>query len=166
MTHLETFIQLQAEVERTTKELYSFLNEKHHVLIIDIANELKSIPGMNKIIIKGYTPSFNDGDACSHRSAVYYNKRYDFAEIAEEQVYGLAEFLNAPEEFVEEEELYNWEEINNVNTYNDSDEGKVSKLANLLEEVIEKIHHTDYIVFIDLTKDEPTITHEDYDCGF
>lgn len=167
MTNLETFIQLQSEVTRTTNELYAFLRDKKKDLILDIAKELKAIPGMNKIIIKGYTPGFNDGDACTHSSEVYYNKRYDFGEIAEYGIYGLAEFLGAPEEFVDEEdELYNWDEINNVNTYDDADEGKVKQFISLLDDLIEKTYYTDYIVYIDLTTDEPTITHEDYDCGY
>ncbi len=164
MTNLETYIALKAEVSRTTRELYAFLRDNQNDLTLDIAKELKAIPGMNKIIIKGYTPGFNDGDECTHSSQVYYDKRYDFSEIAEEGIYGLEEFLGAPEEFIDE--LYNWEEINNVNTYDDSYEGKINELTSLLDDIIEKTYFTDYIVYIDLTTDEPTITHEDYECGY
>lgn len=167
MTNLETFIQLKADVSRADNALYAFIRDKKSDLIMDIAKELKSIPGMNKIIVKGYTPGFNDGDACTHSSEVYFNKRYDFGEIAEYGIYGLAEFLGAPEEFLEDEdELYNWDEISNVNTYDDANEVKVNELASLLDDIIEKTYYTDYIVYIDLTTDEPTIKHEDYDCGY
>ena len=167
MTNLETYIQLKADVARANYELGSFVSDKKKELIMDIAKELKSIPGMNKIIIKGYTPGFNDGDACVHSSEVYYNKRYDFSELAEYEISGLAEFLGAPEEFVYEEEgLYNWDEINSVNTYAEEDSDKIKKFANLLDDLIESIYDTDYIVFIDLTTDEPTIKHDYYDCGY
>lgn len=165
MTNLEILIQLKAEVSRTNNELYTFISDKKKDLIMDIARELKAIPGMNKIIVKGYTPRFNDGDECTHSSAVYYNKRYDFGEIAEEEIYGLAEFLGVPEEFLEEDELYNWDEISNINTYDDADSNKIGELISLLDDMIETTYYSDYIVFIDLTTDEPTIKTEDYDCG-
>ena len=167
MTNLETFIQLKAEIDRTANELHVFIRDKKKDLIMDIAKGLKEIPGMNKIIVKGYTPRFNDGDACTHSSEVYYNKGYDFQELAEYEIYGLAEFLGAPEEFVdEEEELYNWDEISNVNTYDDADQSRINELTTLLDYILEEVYYTDYIVYIDLTQDEPVIKHEDYDCGY
>lgn len=38
-----------------------------------VVNELNEINGFNKLIIKGYTPRFNDGDVCEHTSDVYYS---------------------------------------------------------------------------------------------
>lgn len=164
MNNLETLIKLKAEQEKIANKLYSFVAEKRYELIVDIAKALKSIKGMNKLIVKGYTPRFNDGDACTHNSEVYFNKLYDFQEIAEYDIYGLEEFLGIPDEFTEEP--WEWEEIRNINTYNDEDEDKINELASLLDYIIEETYITDYIVFVDLTTDEPTVNYRSYDCGY
>lgn len=164
MTNLETYIHLSNEVNSAKLELSSFINGKQFDIMLEIAKKLKTFHGMNKMIIKGYTPGFNDGDACVHNSYAYFNKRYDFSEIAQDDVPELAKFLNVPEDF--EDEIWEWSDINSINDYEDSDEDEINDLANLLNELIENIYGTDYIVFIDLTTDEPTITHHDYYCGY
>lgn len=160
-----TYLKLKNEYEKSAKELSSFIQNNKKVLLNSVCDELKKISGMNKIVVKGYTPGFNDGEPCTHSSETYYNKRYDFGELAEYEIYGLAEFLNAPRNFIDEE-LYEWEEINNVNTYSDEDEEKVQELCNILDYIIEQIYDTNYIVFVDLTLDEDFIKVEDYDCGY
>ncbi|EBS4516757.1 hypothetical protein DQT32_05015 [Salmonella enterica subsp. enterica serovar Braenderup] len=166
-TKIDTYMELTKEVHRVSSELHKFVHENIHDLVHDIAMELKTIPGMNKVIVKGYTPGFNDGDPCTHSSDVYYNKKWHFSELSEYGIGGLAEFFGAPEEYEdEEEELYNWEGIDTINTYSDEDEQKIHDLVSLLDDLIERKYYTDYIVFIDLTGDEPVIKHEDYDCGY
>lgn len=166
MNNIEKYVELHKEVIKMANELDQFISANKHTLIKDLAQEMKKIPGLNKIIVTGYTPGFNDGDPCVHCSTVYYNKTWHFGEFSE---YGIdiSEFLGAPEEYQDgEEELCDWEDINNVNTYSDEDSEKVDLYMEMLDDLIERIHYTDYLVYIDLTSDEPTVKVEDYECGY
>lgn len=168
MSLFEKFSELTRNYDKAKYDLAVFISDNQKQILIDVSKELKEINGMNKVVIKGYTPCFNDGDACTHSSSVYFNQRYDFGELAEDDsISGLAEFLGAPEEFIYgEDDLYNWEDLNSVNTYSAEDQDKINSLVSMLDDLIERIYDTDYIVFIDLTTDEPTISYQSYDCGY
>ena len=164
MARLEQYKELQQSYRKIGAELSEFVRQNQRGLLNDLASELKAIPGMNKMVVKGYTPGFNDGDACTHSSDVYYNKTYHFSELSEEDVYGLGEFLGAPEDI--DDDLYEWVENNPINTFSEDDSKEIGKIASMLDSLIEEIYDTDYIVFIDLTTNEPTITYKDYYCGY
>ncbi len=53
--------------------------ELHHAAIREI---MESDPTITSIVIKGHTPSFNDGDPCTHREEVLINgvDEYGYAE--------------------------------------------------------------------------------------
>lgn len=164
MNNIEKYVELHNEVTRASDELHKFISDNKSTLIIDLAKEMKKIPGLNKIIVKGYTPGFNDGDPCTHSSEVYFNKRWHFSELSEYGISNLSSFLGAPEEY--EDELHEWEGLDSVNTYSDEDEEKVEEFISMLDDLIERLYYTDYIVYIDLTGDDPVIDSEDYYCGY
>lgn len=164
MNNIEKYVELHNEVTRASDELHKFISDNKSTLIIDLAKEMKKIPGLNKIIVKGYTPGFNDGDPCTHSSEVYFNKRWHFSELSEYGIDNLSSFLGAPEEY--EDELYEWEGLDSVNTYSDEDEEKIEEFISMLDDLVERLYYTDYIVYIDLTGDEPVINSENYECGY
>jgi len=164
----EQFKELSAASSKARQDLYVFIRDNKKDILTDILTELKSVVGLNKIIIKGYTPGFNDGDACTHSSETYYSctqrsKWNDFSDLSEYEI-GIAYFLSNGE-VEDDEELREWEGFDEINTYSVEDNEKVDSLVEYLDELIEEIYHTDYIVYVDLTGDKPTIEHDYYDCG-
>lgn len=167
-TTFEQFKVLKDKSDKAAQELHVFISDNKKNILNNIAAELKKVQGLNKIIIKGYTPGFNDGDACTHSSETYYSctqrsKWNDFGELSQYGI-GIAYFLSNGE-VDDDEELYDWEGINEINTYSVEDNEKVDELVDHLDYLIEEIYHTDYIVYIDFTGDELKIEHEYYDCG-
>lgn len=163
MSLLEEFKNKKLASESAEKELATFVNQHSKALLTHVCKELKSINGMNKLVLKGYTPRFNDGDSCTHSSCTYYNKRYDFQEIAEDDTYDFAEFIGIPDDF--EGEPYEWGGLKNVNTYDDADYSTIRYYVQLADYLAGQIYDTNYIVYIDFTEDEPTLIDHEYDCG-
>lgn len=164
MTLFEQFQDLKTKSEEAKNNLSNFLNTNKRQILKDVAAQLKAIPGMNKLVIYGYTPRFNDGDACTHSSECLF-RDYHFQEFAEQEDYSFFRMMNVPEEIRETDELWEWEGFENVNTYSDDDEPKVRELIKLLDYLIERIEYTDYLVMFDFTKEETDITFGEYDCG-
>ena len=169
MNLFEKFKVLKEVSDDASFNLDKFTQDNKKELINVVANELKQIPGINKIIIKGYTPGFNDGDACTHSSEPYYSctqrsQWNDFSELAEYGI-GIAYFLSNGE-IEDDEDLHEWDGFDSINTYAVEDEDKVSELVGYLEYLIEETYYTNYIVYIDLTGDEPTVDQEEYYCGY
>lgn len=164
MTLFEQFQDLKTKSDNAENELSKFLSANKRAILKDVAAQLKAIPGMNKLVIYGYTPGFNDGDACTHSSDCLF-RDYHFSEFAEYEEYSYFSFMNMPEEIQESGEPWNWEGFENVNTYSDDDEPKVRELVQLLDYLVEQIEYTDYLVMFDFTTEETTITFEEYDCG-
>ncbi len=167
-TLFEQFKVLKNAAEAAENNLNSFLADKKRDLLKSVVDELNQIEGFNKLIVKGYTPGFNDGDACTHSSDTYYQctqRHYnEFGELSEYGI-GIAYFLSNGE-VEEDEELYEWDGIDLVNTYSEEDEEKVDYLVSLVDYLIEEIMFTNYIGYIDLSGDEPTIELEEYYCGY
>ena len=137
-------------------------------LLQSVLTELKRVEGFNKLIIKGYTPGFNNGDACTHSSEPYYSctqrsRWNDFSELSEYGI-GIAYFLSNGE-VEDDEELCEWEGFDLINTYSPDENEKVDGLVGYVDYLIEEIYHTNYIVYIDLTGEEPKVDHDYYDCG-
>lgn len=164
MSLFEQFEELKSKSDAAKRELDSFLNNNKHQLLKDVAAQLKSIPGMSKLVIYGYTPGFNDGDACTHSGESWYTDR-GFQEFAEYDVYAYLSFMGVPDEISESGEAYDWEGFEGVNTYSDEDTPTVNNLVDMLEYLVEEIYYTDYMVMFDFSTEETNIVHEDYDCG-
>lgn len=167
-TLFEQYKVLKDTAYKAESELGNFIHLHKKDLLKTVVDELKTVEGFNKLIIKGYTPGFNDGDACTHSSEPYYSctqrsKWNDFSELSEYGI-GIAYFLTDGE-IEEDEELRDWDGFDIINTYSVEDNEKVDYLVSQIDYLIEEIYHTDYIVYIDLTGDEPKIDHEYYDCG-
>jgi hypothetical protein len=148
--------------------LSRFVSEHKNDLLKSVVDELAKIEGFNKLIIKGYTPGFNDGDACTHSSETYYactQKSYnDFGELSEYEI-GISYFLTCDDD-LQDEDLRDWEGFDSINTYSMEDSERVDYLVKYIDYLIEEIHYTNYIVYIDFTGDEPTIDAEEYYCGY
>lgn len=164
MTLFEQFQELKTKSDAAKCDLSNFLSTNKRQILKDVAAQLKAIPGMNKLVIYGYTPGFNDGDACTHSSECLF-RDYHFQEFAEQEDYSFFRMMNVPEEVQDEGEPWNWEGFENVNTYSDADEPKVRELIQLLDYLVEQIEYTNYLALFDFTTEETDITFEEYDCG-
>jgi hypothetical protein len=167
-TLFEQFKTLKDASDASAYDLRKFVDTNKRELLKSLVDELAKIEGFNKLIIKGYTPGFNDGDACTHSSDTYYvctQKRYnDFGELSEYGI-GISYFLTGDDE-IEDEDLRDWEGFDSINTYSEEDSESVDYLVGYIDYLVEEIHYTNYIVYVDLTGDEPKITEDDYYCGY
>lgn len=167
-TLFEQFKNLKDISDTANSTLSDFINTNKNELLRSVVADLSKIEGFNKLIVKGYTPGFNDGDACTHSSEAFYactQKRYnDFGELSEYGI-GIAYFLSGIDD-LEDDELRDWEGFDSINTYSMEDSERVEKLVNYIDYLIEEIYYTNYIVYIDCTNEEPTITYDEYWCGY
>lgn len=141
----------------------------------DVFNEVE---GLKKFVILGYTPSFNDGEPCTH-SSVYGFGDYHWTEsykrdgtyyIDTDEVGEREEFV----EFFELEEVDLYEETTNPQdspiVYANSgvvDAKKAYKLIGALDDVCEMLYDTNYVVYFTLNEDGSVdVEQDDYDCGW
>ena len=102
------------------------------------------------LYIQGYTPSFNDGDPCTHRS--YVHDREDI--ISEGILEYESEFFGSIDEQQIEESL----DPPNSEEFRDALEA--------VEEALEYKYGTDYQVLITLKDNNISYVRDHYDCGY
>lgn len=136
-----------------------YLSDNIDRIIEDGLIKLKKFDGLNKIIIIGYTPSFNDGDPCEHWSTPYYDD--DLYEIADDN----QEFLGLPEN-LEYDEYEDYLDENPINIINQENSDEIRFIIGHLEDLLEEQNDTNFKVYIDLTGEEPTIEVQHYYCGY
>lgn len=141
------------------REHKKYLKDNIDTIINDGILKLKNFEGLNKIIIIGYTPSFNDGDPCEHWSTPYYDE--DLCEIASSNL----EFFGIPDN-IDDCDIEDYLDENPVNPIKLTDDTEISTIIGLIEGLVEEKHGTNFKVYIDLTLDEPSIIVEDYYCGY
>lgn len=152
---------LKVELQTRGKEAFADLAKS-------IFDEHEGLKGFGII---GYTPSFADGDPCTHQSDLYVgevtgphtaswdNNRIFYCIDAEGEE--LAEFL-----FPEYDEVDTSVKPVSINAYV-ADLDAVSQKVAVLEEVAEKIWNTDYIIKVYLDEHGDVVVEQDeYDCGY
>lgn len=135
--------------EEESKNFKSFLKE----LFLEY-------PEVKRLIWEGYTPSFNDGDPCTHSEELYINwtereldDSYDYEDEDEER--GRLQFY--------------WNEILNFEGEAPPEEVAIdSDLRQILYNFnyVEDNYNTDYIVQFYMKDGEVVEKYEYYDCGY
>ena len=108
------------------------------------------------IYIQGYTPSFNDGDPCTHNSYVYSPEEIIEGEILE---YNEDLFGDIDEEQLKASRPYPTDK--DGRTLSDFNEA-----VEAVEEALEFKYGTDYHVLITLQNGNVTYVRDHYDCGY
>lgn len=158
MSKLNQFKEVKQQYENFRKTITEqFLNE--------CVEELKGKHGDFAIVIRGYTPSFNDGEPCEHSSSyslcvghtVSSNGNYKW-------------FKHDELEASDNEELSEFLEINNeeMTSINSKFEGNSDFFSDMeaLHDVVSEAFETDYEVKIKVKGGVITIDHDYYDCGY
>ena len=138
MTFLEQF--------KTAREVYtSLINDHSNEILKEIIKELGiSYPGLTSGMIIGYTPNWNDGDACEHSSDI------QISYLDEE---ALVTFMELEEDH----------EFNNLSS---TDSRKIENELNLVDIILQEVYGTDYQFGFTIIDGTVTIKHEYYECGY
>ncbi|AFC21605.1 hypothetical protein GAP32_155 [Cronobacter phage vB_CsaM_GAP32] len=137
MTLLEQF--------KTAREVYlSLINEHSDDIIREIVKELGiKYPGLTTGMIIGYTPEWNDGEACEHSSDIQIQYIDDSIE----------EFMDLAEDH----------EFNNLSR---EDAREISKELDLVDIILHEIYGTNYQFAFTIIDGTVTIKREYYECGY
>lgn len=103
-----------------------------------------AVPALMHIKVQGYTPGFNDGDACEHSQCEpYLNGRGEYSGDNDEEIVGKYEALS------------------------DADYDNVCSIISGLDDVFEATFGTNWEITIERQQDGYiTWKNEDYDCGY
>lgn len=168
-----TATEMAEEINRLSKEQKAIRRNLFTQFTAQIFDEY---PSLNRVVVRGYTPGFNDGDPCTHSHDTYVGVN-GFAELNEEaeDENGRAAFhyvnndenpdLAWGERYVLNEGVDGYA----FNTDLKPEEIQVILFAfNAFSEAIEDLYNTDFTLTWARNRDDGKIsfTHEHYDCGY
>lgn len=145
------------------EDYVAYMKTLNDAFIKQVIQELKVKYGDFAIVVRGYTPSFTDGDIIEHRHyhsiCVGYQESGDYKwfkydDLSAEDDEELSEFL--------ELDLENTTSINSKYTENLSFISDMESLSELIDE----IYDTNYEVKIKVKGEEVTFDYDYYDCGY
>lgn len=118
-------------------------NQRKNEILSEIASILVNTDGANVIVIQGATPSFNDGDPCTHSQGVYIN------------------YLNEYGESCDEDEVGSVYPV----TYSDAIL-RAFRVLDSMGSAIEDVFGTNWQITIKRDGGSVTWDKDDYDCGY
>lgn len=119
------------------------LNQRKNEILSEIASILVNTDGANVIVIQGSTPSFNDGDPCTHSQGAFINYLNKYGETRDED---------------EAESVY-------PVTYSDAI-WRAFRVLDSMESAIEDVFGTNWQLTFKRAGDSVTWEKDDYDCGY
>lgn len=133
----------------------------------------EEVEGLNKFVILGYTPNFNDGEPCTHEGLYgfgnyiwleSYSKNGEYFVIGDD----VGEFEEVKEFFELEEDYTIGSHAKDVNYVNKgvTDQQAVYKLLKHLSFVCEMLYETNYIIYFSKEDGLVKVNKEDYWCGY
>ena len=159
MTKFEQFKAIQKEYAEQLKSINEdFLKES----IKEIGNKF----GNFAVFIRGYTPSFNDGEHCEHSS------HYSLCLGSRESTYtkGYKYFKLDDCEASENEDVSellecNFEDFTSINSHLEGNEYFLEDVG-ILMKIIDETYNTDFEVKVKFKDGIITLKHNDYYCGY
>jgi hypothetical protein len=135
---------------RTAAEVLAFYTEcasgiseyerrRNEALQGDLAALFDAFPALDSVVLRGYTPGFNDGDPCYHHDC-------------EPIVNG-----DDPDDYDAEESKSNLSE---------ADTKAVYEILGMMQDAVRDIYDTNFEVTVTRTPDGVTINQDHYDCGY
>ncbi len=154
----EMMAKLKADGQEELKVVFKDIFDKH--------------PGLKKFAYLGYTPGFNDGDPCYHSgqsSVGVFEKCY--SNYSQQHYYSsdcenteLEEFLSEQGQSCDDTDA-DEEELTSVNK-DCATLQQASYDVAALEDIVELVYDTDYIIKVELNDDgSVSVDVDDYDCG-
>lgn len=173
----ENILNLIADMNKQMADLRSKVREKGKQGLADIAKDVfNQVEGLKKFVIIGYTPSFNDGEPCTHSSIS------GFGNYHWRKSYNSDYFYISSDDIGECGEWSEWFELDGMEPYEETDDAstpivyansgvknadKAHELIRAMEDVCEMIYDTNYSVGFTLEEDGGvSVEYDDYDCGY
>lgn len=148
------------------KALNKFSSDNRESIITGaLQSAIEAVPGLDMVVIRGSTPSFNDGDPCYFSLEVIVTDMEDYMEIEE---LGITEFRGKTEDDFEDE--VDWidyltETINGDLTW--EDDSKVSAFFSPLEDLMaSQYNEYGFELIITIVNGVANIEERDYECGY
>lgn len=144
-------------------EYVNYMKALNDDFIKQVIQELKVKYGDFAIVVRGYTPSFNDGDECTHS--------YDYSICLGYRESGSYQWFNhdglSAEDYDELSEYLelNLELMTSINSKHIDNPTFTSDME-ALAELIDEIYTTNYEVKIKVKGEEVTFDYDYYDCGY
>lgn len=146
------------------EEFVAYMKTLNDDFISQVIQELKVKYGDFAIVVRGYTPTWNDGDEVSH----HYD--YSICNGTYESDSGYTYFHN-DELYADEHDDYaellecDYENMTSINSQH-ADNPTFSSDMRSLSELIDEIYTTNYEVKIKVKGDEVIFDYDFYDCGY
>jgi hypothetical protein len=124
-------------------------------------------PALNRVVVRGYTPSFNDGDPCTHSHEVYLTFE-DFCELNEYEIEEGEDRVVRYNGYTHEYEFIDGVDQTAFNVDLAEEHAELIKRAfGVFDEAIEDIFNTDFLLTW-TRRDDASVAFEkgDYECGY
>lgn len=172
----QTITQLVQQYKESLRQLRKKLEQDGTGMLEEAFKEIfNKHQGLKVFAFLGSTPSFNDGEPCTHSSETY---------IGGEFYYKQASWGNYWQNDWDDRELLTEVFLENYEDIDESEppsEGNTPLLVNRecktlsqafkdiqeFEEAVEMVYGTNYLIIVRLEEDgSVSIDHEEYDCGY
>lgn len=162
-----TALEMAAEINRMAEEQKATRAAFFTQFTAQIFDEF---PGLNRVIVQGYTPGFNDGDPCVHSQETYVTIN-GFAELNEEDE--AFHYISS-----DENPDLNWGERYVLNEGVDpflfngdltpEQTAQVKSSFDAFAEAIEDLYTTDFTLTWERSREDGKISfsHDHYECGY
>ena len=147
------------------EEYVAYMKTLNDDFIKQVIQELKVKYGDFAIVVRGYTPTWNDGDEVSH----HYD--YSICNGTTKSEYSDYNYFNNDGLYADENDDYkelleiNDENMTSINSQH-ADNPTFSSDMRSLSELIDEIYTTNYEVKIKVKGEEVTFDYDFYDCGY
>ena len=149
------------EFKNIRKQYEDYRKNLNSQFLKSVIEELKVKYGDFAVVFIGYTPSFNDGEPCVHRSDYLYPMRLVESKWGK---YWNNDERESAEDYADLFELDDETETS-INTHLEGDEGFEDDLESL-NDLLTEVYYTNYEVKIKVKGDSILIEDEDYYCGY
>lgn len=153
---------LLKQYEQVNKELNKQIKENGNEFIEALFQEIfDQHEGLNFVLIRGYTPGFNDGEPCTHSQETFVGSGW-YASYRERDVYDFEDY-ELYEEFGVEDEDEPSKHINSACTTLKEAKAQIEAY----DEIIERVFITNFDLKITKGEDgKVKVVEDDYYCGY
>lgn len=157
MSDLQNIEKVLADYTAANRALNAALKENGKKCIEELFTKIfNEHEGLNLVIIQGSTPSFNDGDVCSHSQNTLVGK------------VGWGKYFDYEDHSYEEE--FEHEEDDGVKTNINSRCGTLKQAYEQItnfDEIIARVFDTNFLITASRNKDgSVSVDVDDYECGY
>lgn len=164
MSDIKTLLK---QYEEINAELNKQISENGKQFLESVFQEIfDQNEGLKLIYIVGWTPSFNDGEPCTHSQESYVGARHFWNYLGEDNI----SYDFDDRELYEEFEVEFDEDGNTVLSHINSEcktLDEVAKQVAAYEELVERVYETNFVIKVTLNDNgKVVLDHDWYDCGY